>query len=247
MSKIQLYQGDCLELMKQIPDKSIDMVLCDYDEKIKILYCEEKYTMRRIAEEIGKDHHFVKRRLKKMNIETTREGRSRKPITNETREKISEAKKRCIGFWKGKKMPKKSLYKNMKTHCKRDIELDFFEKFEDIERLKILNNILTRDRVSIHFDDKKYKDFIEKFYYDKRFIEQCKIYEETKNKYDKPSLDHIKPLSRGGSWELDNLQIVSWFENRAKCDLLEEEFSEMVKKYLLKERIEKAGVESAKP
>lgn len=29
MSKIQLYQGDCLELMKQIPDKSIDMVTCD--------------------------------------------------------------------------------------------------------------------------------------------------------------------------------------------------------------------------
>ena len=24
-----LYQGDCLEVMKQIPDKSIDMVLCD--------------------------------------------------------------------------------------------------------------------------------------------------------------------------------------------------------------------------
>lgn len=29
MSKIQLYQGDCLEVMKQIPDKSVDMVLCD--------------------------------------------------------------------------------------------------------------------------------------------------------------------------------------------------------------------------
>lgn len=26
---IELYQGDCLELMKNIPDKSIDMVLCD--------------------------------------------------------------------------------------------------------------------------------------------------------------------------------------------------------------------------
>lgn len=24
-----LYQGDCLELMKNIPDKSIDMILCD--------------------------------------------------------------------------------------------------------------------------------------------------------------------------------------------------------------------------
>lgn len=29
MSKIQLLQGDCLELMKQIPDKSIDCILAD--------------------------------------------------------------------------------------------------------------------------------------------------------------------------------------------------------------------------
>lgn len=28
-NSIQLYQGDCLEVMKQIPDKSVDMVLCD--------------------------------------------------------------------------------------------------------------------------------------------------------------------------------------------------------------------------
>ena len=29
MSKIQLYKGDCLEIMKEISDKSIDMILCD--------------------------------------------------------------------------------------------------------------------------------------------------------------------------------------------------------------------------
>ena len=29
MSNIQLYNGDCLELMKDIPDGSVDMVLCD--------------------------------------------------------------------------------------------------------------------------------------------------------------------------------------------------------------------------
>lgn len=29
MNNIKLYQGDCLELMKQISDKSIDMILCD--------------------------------------------------------------------------------------------------------------------------------------------------------------------------------------------------------------------------
>ena len=26
---IDLRQGDCLELMKDIPDKSVDMILCD--------------------------------------------------------------------------------------------------------------------------------------------------------------------------------------------------------------------------
>ncbi len=29
MENIQLYHGDCLEIMKDIPDKSVDMVLCD--------------------------------------------------------------------------------------------------------------------------------------------------------------------------------------------------------------------------
>lgn len=29
MSDIKLYQGDCLEVMKNIPDKSVDMILCD--------------------------------------------------------------------------------------------------------------------------------------------------------------------------------------------------------------------------
>ena len=29
MTKIELLQGDCLELMKELPDKSVDMILCD--------------------------------------------------------------------------------------------------------------------------------------------------------------------------------------------------------------------------
>ena len=28
-NKVQLYKGDCLEIMRDIPDKSIDMILCD--------------------------------------------------------------------------------------------------------------------------------------------------------------------------------------------------------------------------
>ena len=29
MSNIKLIKGNCLEIMKNIPDKSIDMILCD--------------------------------------------------------------------------------------------------------------------------------------------------------------------------------------------------------------------------
>ena len=29
MNKVELYQGDCLEAMKNIPDKSIDLILTD--------------------------------------------------------------------------------------------------------------------------------------------------------------------------------------------------------------------------
>jgi site-specific DNA-methyltransferase (adenine-specific) len=29
MNKIQLHKGDCLEIMKSIPDRSVDMILCD--------------------------------------------------------------------------------------------------------------------------------------------------------------------------------------------------------------------------
>lgn len=29
MPNVELYQGDCLEIMKNIPDKSVDMILCD--------------------------------------------------------------------------------------------------------------------------------------------------------------------------------------------------------------------------
>ena len=29
MSSVKLYEGDCLEIMPTLPDKSVDMILCD--------------------------------------------------------------------------------------------------------------------------------------------------------------------------------------------------------------------------
>lgn len=60
MSEIKLYQGDCLDLMKNIPDKSVDMILCDlpfgitqckWDKKIPFDFLWEQYN--RIVKENG--------------------------------------------------------------------------------------------------------------------------------------------------------------------------------------------------
>lgn len=203
------------------------------EQKIVYLYCEKKYTLRMIAEELGTNHHRVKRILDKHGIEITSKGRVRKPFTEEHKKKISESCKGREAWCKGKKMPKSSLYLNMKNHLKWNVSIEFLKQFEDIDRLKTLNLILTRDRVSKHFDERKYMEFISRFYDDPKFVKQFNEFKKTGNKYDKPSLDHIIPLSRGGEWEIGNLQIVSWFENRAKCDMTQGEFDKMINKYFI--------------
>ena len=200
-------------------------------EEWKRLYVEEGYTLRMIAEKFNINHHFVRRRLIKMGIEITREGRIRKPFTEEHIRKISETSKGRPGFWKGKKLPKHTLYLNMLSHMHWEVDLAFLVQFDDVERLKALNKLLTRNRVSEHFNTDKYKRFIERFYSDETFIRQMQLYQESGNKYDRPSLDHIIPLARGGTWDLDNLQIISWFDNRAKCDMTQEEYDAMKEKY----------------
>ena len=46
MKKFELWQGDCLELMKNIPDGSVDLVLTDppYGMAFKSNYRKEKYN-----------------------------------------------------------------------------------------------------------------------------------------------------------------------------------------------------------
>lgn len=202
-------------------------------EEWKRLYVEERYSLHRIAKQFGTNDHFVRRRLVEMGVKIDKTNRVRPPFSDEQRKKIGATSKGRKGHWTGKKMPKSSLYKNMQAHIQWKVELEFLTQFDDVERLKTLNGLLTRDRVSAHFDTEKYKRFVEKFYYDEKFIRQVAIYQESSNKYDRPSIDHIVPLSRGGTWDLDNLQIISWFDNRAKCDMTQAEYEAMKKKYWL--------------
>lgn len=220
------------------------------NDLIKRLYVEECYTLRKVGRIVGRNHHYVKRRLQEMGIEITQKGRKRDPFSEQHNKKISAASKGRPCFWGGKHMPLESKYKNMFTHIQWDVDLAFLMKFDNIEKLKQLNKLLTRNRVSVHFDTEKYKLFIEKFYYDERFNRQFNYYALSKNNWDRPSLDHIIPLSKGGTWDLDNLQIISWFENRAKCNMCEDEFEFMIKRYFINKdgtRINRAQINPKVP
>ena len=203
-------------------------------EEWKRLYIEEQYSLESIARSFSVSAGTVRRQLLKMGVKTRAKpvkGSKRPAFSSEHKERIRESAKGRPSYWKGKKHTKRMLYLNMLTHMHWTVDLDFLTQFDDIERLKALNRLLTRDRVSEHFDTAKYMRFIEKFYHDEKFIRQLELFAESNNKYDRPSLDHIIPLSRGGTWDLDNLQIISWFDNRAKCDMTQDEYEAMKKRY----------------
>ena len=204
-SNIQLYQGDCLEVMKNIPDKSVDLVLTD--EKIVELYLSGE-SMRKIAKNFNTNHKLISRILKKANI-----------ITRPSKNTRYARKFNCST---------ERNYSNMLTHLRFSVDLMWLMKFSDFEKLKFLNASLTNRDKRWDESSEWYIAYIERFYFDKQFnllydrwlCAKCKPYM-------KPSLDHIIPKAKGGTNELDNLQFLTWFENRCKNDMSQEEWDEM--------------------
>ena len=112
------------------------------EHKIIELYTIEKMTLRMIAEEMDTNHHRIKRILVKNNVEITQKDRIRKPFTDEHKSKISKAAKGRKVWSEGKKMSKEHVIKNMVAHIKYDVDLKFYQNFDDIEKIKCLNKML---------------------------------------------------------------------------------------------------------
>ena len=187
-------------------------------KEIVRLYEAERWTLRMIAEKFKTNHHLIRRRLEKAGVAITRRN-TLKEFTQEHKDNISKACKGRETWSKGKKMTRDHNLKNMKAHLKYDVSLEWLDGFGDIEKLKYLNRSLSRRRDCEGFTTETYKQFIEKFYNDEKFNALFEKWRVTKDKWIKPSLDHIKAKCNGGTLLLDNLQFVSWLENRAKVDI----------------------------
>lgn len=174
-------------------------------------------SMRQIALELNTNHKRISKILKNNNIKT------REPMN--LRDK------------KNFKCDKERLYNNMAIHLRFNVDYKWLMQFEDFEKLKLLNHAITDRGGRWVVDTKWYKEYLLKFYDDKQFnsiyFQWC-----TNNcyKYLKPSLDHIIPKAKGGTNNLDNLQFLSWFENRCKNDMTQEEWNKLksdIKEYLI--------------
>lgn len=180
------------------------------------LYTIDKLSLREIARLNNTDHHTIKRVLIKNWVPLSKD-RKKRQLSDEHKKKIWEKSKwRKSRLWV--KASEEQVRKNMIWHMNRWITIDNLRKYKDIEKLKFLNNVISRHRK--HFDDKKYIEYLEKFYHTEPF---CTIYDEWikswKCKWRMPSIDHLNPISKWWTFELNNLMFTTWFENRAKAEM----------------------------
>ena len=165
-------------------------------------------SMRCIAVKYNTNHKLISRILKRNGVET-------RPSQHRREQRKFDCKK-------------KLLYNNMQTHLRFDVSLSWLLQFDDIEKLKTLNRCVTSRDDRFNENSDWYVDFIEKFYCDTQFNSiYDKWIDSGKQKYFRPSVDHIIPKAKGGTNNVDNLQILSWFENRCKNDMSQDEWGNL--------------------
>lgn len=169
---------------------------------------EAGWSMRSIADHLGTNHKFISRELKRNGVNT------RQP------KNLRGVKKFNCDIARN--------YNNMATHLRFDITTTWLMQFNDFEKLKVLNDAITNRSGRWDVSTEWYMKYIERFYSDYVFN---LIYERWidsgKDFYKKPSIDHIIPKAKGGTNAIENLQFLTWFENRCKNDMSQEDWNNL--------------------
>lgn len=101
--------------------------------------------------------------------------------------------------------------------------IDWVKEHKDWDKFIFVAKLKRRGK-QWNWSTEQYKEFIDYVYYDERFNTIYDKWKSTGNKWFKPSLDHKTPLSRGGSNELHNFKIITWFENQTKLAKTQDEW-----------------------
>lgn len=125
--------------------------------------------------------------------------------------KKSDNHKHYINF--KSKYPEKYLIRRKKFNEWRKIRIATDPIFKEKERQRCLKNSICRIHNSRSSGIKLTKSIIEEIY--KKYQFMCAVCNKT-NKETKLSIDHIKPICKGGTNDINNLQILCLHCNQVK-------------------------------
>jgi len=96
----------------------------------------------------------------------------------------------------------------------------------DYDKLVVLNSLVKNRDDRYNFTKDQYLAYLEKFYTCPQFNRLHELWINSgKNKLRQLSIDHIHPISKGGDDIcIENMQVVTWIENRAKCALSQDDW-----------------------
>lgn len=180
---------------------------CDETKEIIELYLNGR-SMRSIASMFNTNHKLISKTLKANGIATRKAKR--------------------LGGGKKFTCDKTRNYNNMCNHLRFDVCLEWLMKFEDFDKLKLLNEVITNRSGRWDVSTEWYIKYLERFYFDKQFNDVYNKWVASNfDRYKKPSIDHVIAKAKGGDNSIDNLQFLTWFENRCKNDMSQEDWDRL--------------------
>lgn len=193
-------------------------------------YTEDKRTIRFLSKKYKVSTKKISQILDSLGIEKHKKNNNYgRQLSNDTKMKISKSLIGKSGGGKGRKMTLAQRYNNMRAQLKLNESVDL-SIYSDFDKLKRITSFLTNNINKSYRTEEFILAFINKIYNDAKFN---KIYDSwiasNKNKWLSPSLDHIVPLSKGGTHDISNLQVLTWFENRCKVDMTNDEWESFKK------------------